>query len=363
MAKPKTSIYSIEDAIAYLKKKKAYAVFSSVSEENISIVAEHILNVAGPGIVSHSYGIIHSYLESASFASAAELPSVLVFLDSKGRKTGNTLDKFVSKYGKIEGENRYLLSRERMSAAASLRNGKSAIYTGAIANGMSEEEALNKVACAQRASVESRKIKTSKKREIDPLFTKKSSKFSPLYSNFSSEFTIEDQRILVSSTLGKGRGEHLSSEVDRRSFYMERRGAYTYPSFQRAWYSKESCVFFEKLAARIDISPDDMYYGTSKNGEWWIPAQNNKFYFVDFYIKSLRFGIEYQGIGFHPKSIDNWPRKSGLVSETCEEKWNYDRNKEIALRSVMTLCYVWSDEDHCAKLDEFCRIIENLKGS
>lgn len=111
-----------------------------------------------------------------------------------------------------------------------------------------------------------------------------------------------------------------------------------------AGYSKVSQDLFDGVSNKL---PDfNLYYGEN---EWYSYDKNNKkYYLIDFYIRELNIGIEFQGDIWHAnplkyKSTDKpFPFQKDL---TAEEIWNKDKMKNDFLKTKLNkLIIIWESD-------------------
>lgn len=129
----------------------------------------------------------------------------------------------------------------------------------------------------------------------------------------------------------------------------EERGREIYENFCKkrmsgAGYSIISKKLFDTLSDIIKES--DVYYGDK---EWYLyDNENKKYYLIDFFIKSLNIGIEFNGDIWHAnplkyKSFDKpFPFQKDL---TAEEIWNKDKVKNDFLKTKLNkLIIIWESD-------------------
>lgn len=96
--------------------------------------------------------------------------------------------------------------------------------------------------------------------------------------------------------------------------------------------SKSSYKYFlplyELLTQTHDILKEDVCWGVGEDNEFLI-IKNNKRYYYDFTILSLKIIIEFNGHKFHPKTPDDVNWRNPYVPElTAFQKYTEDRKKE-----------------------------------
>lgn len=373
MAKQTPIFNNLHDTITFLQNRPLFTKIetrhaSKMTSENLNILAEFVLLTYPKGVPIPT-SKIEKQIECALFSAADELYENLVNLSSKIWRE-RTLEYFVTRYGKIEGSKRFGLYKENDKQSKSKYAGISMIKVGAIKRGCQEEEANEKVKLTQQKAVQSRNNKTRIELCSDPLYTKKKSPFSPYFEGFTDSFTKHDQEILIKRTLGKGQGFHYLSVDERKRKYQDMWANITANNISSVSKGKkaqkESLKFFTKLVDMLDLQSHEYYCAQLiEKGEWWIKDfETNTYYFLDFYIPSLKFAIEYNGASYHPKSKNYmWTEKSGLIKHVqAEEMWQRDRRKEYqaALQDI-SIEYIWSDSDLELELKRLTIMIQNMR--
>lgn len=114
-------------------------------------------------------------------------------------------------------------------------------------------------------------------------------------------------------------------------------------NFRHCYASKEGNRVLETLLDMLK----NVHYGkvySNKNGREYFLKKEKKIFFYDCCFVDLKIMIEYQGIAYHPKSLqDNWrpPFKNMGSKEQC---WEKDRLKESLAKSKgFDIFYIWSD--------------------
>lgn len=128
--------------------------------------------------------------------------------------------------------------------------------------------------------------------------------------------------------------------------------------------SKESLKIFIPLyknLRRLGFKRNDILFGISGNKELRldIPQPNKKkCYYYDFTILPLNLIIEYHGIAFHTKSLND---NRQIAYHDSKEKWFEDRKKiQFAEESGFLVKEYWSDEKNI--LNRINAVIEKLIG-
>jgi len=139
-------------------------------------------------------------------------------------------------------------------------------------------------------------------------------------------------------------------------YFMEKHGDFAgqniYDDFCKkrlfnSGYSKLSIKLFDELISRIqDKGTYRIYY---KDKEWYsYDKENKKYYLIDFFIRELNIGIEFNGDIWHanPKKYKSddmpFPLESGL---NAKDIWEKDRIKNDFLRTKLKkLIIIWEDD-------------------
>jgi len=110
-------------------------------------------------------------------------------------------------------------------------------------------------------------------------------------------------------------------------------------------YSNISKLLFENISNHIQNMT--IYFG--ENEYFFYDKLNSKFYLIDFYIKEIGFGIEFQGDFWHanPKKYkeDDVPIKFDKLKLTAKEIWERDRLKQEFLKTKLNkLIIIWESD-------------------
>ena len=125
--------------------------------------------------------------------------------------------------------------------------------------------------------------------------------------------------------------------------------------------SKSSLEVFDPLVnwcVSIGIKYDDIYLGIDGKSEFFLKDESN-FYFYDLTIRSKKIIIEFQGIFFHAKNInEEW--KNPFTSETSSENIiKRNQKHQFAIDKGYRILEIWSDVPPLINL-EYCKnFIEN----
>jgi len=147
----------------------------------------------------------------------------------------------------------------------------------------------------------------------------------------------------------KTRTESLLAGMDSR-----RTGGYV---------SKESIRFFiplYKFCRKLGIPRDSIYFGVTGSKEFFIRDNSkltNQGFFYDFTIQKIGVIIEYHGILWHARKIEDWKNpfndyQSSLLSDEYKQSIAEDRG--------MMYNIIWSDDDKKTKLQEYKELITKL---
>lgn len=143
------------------------------------------------------------------------------------------------------------------------------------------------------------------------------------------------------------------SEFDKKLVSSKRvatlarnREAGIYPKKSRA--SKWADRFFSDVIKKLPTHVvDDIITNCITGTEYWIRDIDdaNKYYFVDFCIPNL-LAIEYNGMKYHPKSIDDANYLFGIATkDQIQDKYELDMRKAKSIKEKFTHYHeVWSDD-------------------
>jgi hypothetical protein len=127
------------------------------------------------------------------------------------------------------------------------------------------------------------------------------------------------------------------------------------------YVSKESLSFFiplYKFCRKLGLNRKDIYFGIAGSREFFIKDNNlseNGGKFYDFAIPKLNIIIEYHGIFWHPKKIEEW-NNPWVDYESAVLNENYKKN--LAENRNMDYIIVWSDDNLKEKFEEICNKIK-----
>jgi len=110
-------------------------------------------------------------------------------------------------------------------------------------------------------------------------------------------------------------------------------------------YSEVSKKLFDNLKQKIDIGYTTYY----ANNEWYFTNKgSNGFYLLDFYIKELNIGIEFNGDIWHANPNKYKPEDKPFPFQrdlTAEYIWNKDKVKNDFLRTKLNkLIIIWESD-------------------
>ena len=127
------------------------------------------------------------------------------------------------------------------------------------------------------------------------------------------------------------------------------------------YYSDISQSVFNKIDKMISEQNFTTYYATKNNGEFgkYCPS-NKKYYFIDYYIKELNLGIEFNGNYWHcnPKYYKVSDKPIYCNDLTAGEIWDIDNEKIKYLKKDhdIDIIVIWEDE---VNYSEILNIIKN----
>lgn len=130
-----------------------------------------------------------------------------------------------------------------------------------------------------------------------------------------------------------------------------------------AGYSMISKKLFDKLSERINSNT--LYYGEN---EWYsYDKDNNKYYLIDFYIKELNIGVEFNGDIWHANPSKYKPNDKPFPFQkdlTSQDIWNKDKVKNDFLRTKLKkLIIIWESDLYKDGIDKTAeKIINEING-
>ena len=245
----------------------------------------------------------NTYIKKLSFTN-----SLVGFKERYGEEEGEryfkevsekktvTLDNYTSKYGEVDGLNKYLESNYNKGKSTRL------------------EYFIDKY--GENKGVE--------------LFKDRSIRVSPIFTALRNEYGEDEAYSLYEEyKRTKTMKPHLKTSVKSR--YVKR---------NVSPHSKESINFFFNLSVKLNR---DLKY--SKNGGEirLFDKQTNNLFIYDCYDEYTNTLIEFQGVAFHPRQGDTeW---IGAYGQTYTDVFNKDSLKrQFAEKSGYNLIAVWSDE-------------------
>lgn len=116
--------------------------------------------------------------------------------------------------------------------------------------------------------------------------------------------------------------------------------------FNFSGVSKQSQDFFKYLD--VFLQKEYTTYFDIKNHEYYISIKNEKFFFLDYYIKELNLAIEYNGDIFHanPKLYNKTDRPNPFNDMTSEQIWENDNYKLSTIKKIRNVdtIIVWEND-------------------
>lgn len=111
-----------------------------------------------------------------------------------------------------------------------------------------------------------------------------------------------------------------------------------------AGYSAISKKLFDILSSKI--KEDKIYYADK---EWFLyDKKNKKYYLIDFYIKNINIGVEFNGDIWHANPRKYKPQDKPFTFQkdlTAEDIWNKDKVKNDFLRTNLNkLIIIWESD-------------------
>jgi hypothetical protein len=126
----------------------------------------------------------------------------------------------------------------------------------------------------------------------------------------------------------------------------------------KSYSSKEGNAAIEKLLGLLAGYEYGRIKSSVYDGEMFLTENREKYFFYDLCFRDLGIMVEYQGVAYHPKSLDlNFiPPYKSMGSKL--DVWNKDRLKEdLARRNEFEVEYIWSDNVD----EDIKRISEKIK--
>ena len=133
--------------------------------------------------------------------------------------------------------------------------------------------------------------------------------------------------------------------------YGEEKGYEKYNNFSKArlfssgTYSIISQKIFDSISKKLENVT--IYYG--ENEYFFYDKSKSIYYLIDFYIKELNFGIEFQGDLWHANpqryNEDDIPIKFDKNMMTAKQIWERDRVKQEFLKTKLSkLIIIWESD-------------------
>lgn len=294
------------------------------------------------------------------------------------RRKSNSLETMIARYGSIEGTKRYnerinkfkhsysmdgLIERYGEEKAKEIQKERSKAKSNSLENLIErygEDIAKEKYEQQCKRKSHAHTIQGYIDRYGFELgttrFIERQEKFKESWAKIPPK-ELERIRKLQSTTLKSFRERHGFEKGT--SLYIKARKS----MHQRASY--ESLKVFLPLYTELlkrGFDENDILFGYNDKKEL-VLNEDTTFYYYDFCIKSLKLIVEFNGIMYHPKSIDDkeW-RHPFNPSITSEEKYLYDQAKnKFAVDRGYRVITIWEDVDYGANLRYIIDIIETLK--
>ena len=173
------------------------------------------------------------------------------------------------------------------------------------------------------------------------------------------------EKIKKTSVLSKERWIELGYSEDEAKFLVLKEQEKRQVKAGRA--SKASLVFFEKLIKKLqifyNITNEDYYIGKDDNIEYFI-SDGEKFFRYDFTVPKLNLIVEFHGVIFHPKSLDDDLEKFPFIKNKEQLKEVYQRHKlkkQIALeKGFINYFEVFEDENYDLVIENILKELKNV---
>jgi very-short-patch-repair endonuclease len=197
----------------------------------------------------------------------------------------------------------------------------------------------------------SNKLKRIATRELHCKFCQKIEKHRNAIAQHELYCKENPQRIIKVPSFGmKGKkGENQFSKAKKMGLPPPMVSRQTKEKMKRAknenpaasYSSNESKQVFSKLLE--SITDYGSVYSAIHGREFFLRL-NDKIFFYDLVFRDLKLIVEYQGVAWHPKSLDDNFRVPHKDMGTAQQVWEKDRLKErIAIENGFKVLYIWSD--------------------
>lgn len=229
--------------------------------------------------------------------------------------------------------------------------------------GLSEAEAIQKVASIQSKNSNKATLESIKVRKVNNPITMNywlSRGYNKEESELLREPYVNTCRNDLDSLIARhGQNKGLAAYKNRIEKYKKSMKENLQNRRTGGYVSKESLKFFiplYKKCRKLGLERKDIYFGIEGSREFFIreSGKKNTGIFVDFCIPKLNLVLEYQGIFWHPRTLDEW-KNPFIDFETGMEKEN--KRKLLIKNRGFDIIEIWSDDDLEFVLNETMDVI------
>lgn len=267
---------------------------------------------------------------------------------------GIGIDKFVKKYGNIEGE----LKFEEFKNKQKNTSKRSIEYW----NNIYEDENIAKEKLKEYQAKHTKKHFQDKTEDYINKYNKQNSRwcieyytkrgYNPVDAKLIiSEIKRKESRLSLDYYLNKGYSIDEGNKM-KNEYWLENCNNF----LNTRQTSKESLKIFDKLYEWLIETYKNVcvYYGNNGKQEYFLYDKDNKKYnFYDFTIlyKNIKIIIEYNGEKFHPyygltnEELNNW--KQLYTNRTADEVIKMDNDKkDMAINNNFNYLVIWSNHNN-----------------
>ena len=279
------------------------------------------------------------------------------------RLSKSTVRKLEIKYGK-EISNNFSLNLSTKSTGRTPNSWMTPAFWEK--KGFSYKDAINEV--SKKQSIISKNAH-SKKRQNNNNYRE----YNPLcldywitrgFSYNESNRLMTEYKAINSHTVDKfialygeidGKRKFKEKNEKRLKTIFERYGTYTASSGKISKGSIRVFVTLYKAIRKMGVSRDKFNFGITGSSEYVrTNAEIKKTYFYDFVVRDLNIAVEYNGLYWHPRNIDEWRGYGDFY-----EKTDYDETKNKFIEELgFKLFVIWEDDNFKQKIEE---IVEYAK--
>ena len=329
--------YSESQYVEYLSFKSVNPKDVASKEYFIAKFGENYVNFYNKDKKNRSSRLLPYNLQYWLNLGYSKAESVEKIKEYKQNKV-TTLGGFVKRHGKDKG----LIEYNKWISKCSMNTEKLIAK-----HGESKAKEMNK----SKGITLEKMISKYGNKEGEQRYKKWKNSIGLTFAQLISKHGIEEaERIISSRTQNVENYIKRYGEIDGIKRYTEYVNKKTKKNNSN-YSSKEATILFESILKELELSITSKY-SSDKNNEIAIyDKELKRCYFYDLFIKSkdIKVIIEYHGIKYHPKSVNDNPDEFILLvnKEDVREKYQYDRRKvELAKSYGYKVLEVWSDENN-----------------